>query len=98
VRGGDPAGRNFSGREDALDGARTRARAQLEEQRWTARPLLIGQPPTYEAAGPISATQPGAARRKGYVTAAAERSADRIVLCNSIVTVICPTPPGTGVM
>jgi hypothetical protein len=37
-------------------------------------------------------------RRKADIVAVDERSADKIVLCSNIVTVICPTPPGTGVM
>ena len=39
-----------------------------------------------------------ARRLNGDVVADAARSADKIVLCSNIVTVICPTPPGTGVM
>jgi len=47
----------------------------------------------------IYATSSSVRRRlKADFVAVVERSADRMVLCNSMVTVIWPTPPGTGVM
>ncbi len=50
------------------------------------------------AASGIRARPPSGGRRAWGQAAAAARSADSSVLISSIVIVIGPTPPGTGVM
>ena len=60
---------------------------------------MVRRGKSYETTGAaVRRAQPLPAGWRQRLAAASVRSADTKVLCSSIVTVIGPTPPGTGVI